>query len=182
MVVSLPQSQCKSEAGVCSNAGPDWLLAAWRRGDVCVSVWRLEILSTILPHTMSTVHCIVNIYYITCVVWGRRGYSWKNSSSCHAFTCLLHLLFPQNYGSIKINSSFQSLKLCLFDNNPKYIANIEASGLKFILSEIDFSVVVVSSIIVEFCSFPVGSNSQLGISWDSHMKSSHLKIVMWRLC
>ena len=39
----------------------------------CADVWRLEILSTILPHTMSTVHCIVNIYYITCVVWGRRG-------------------------------------------------------------------------------------------------------------
>ena len=50
-------------------------------------------------------------------------------------------------------------------------ANIEASGLIFILSDLDFSVVVVVKVVAVVLQVPVimGSNS--------HMESSHLNVI-----
>ena len=79
-----------------SRQGPDWLLAAWRRGDVLMcGGWRYYPPSSLIPCQLCIVLWIFTTLLVLCEVWGRHGYSLKNSSSCHAFTCLLHLLFPK---------------------------------------------------------------------------------------
>ena len=55
-------------------------------------------------------------------------------------------------------------------------ANIEASGLKFILSDLDFSVVVVVEVVA------VVLQSSLIMGSNSHMESSHLNEMLLRQC
>ena len=84
------------------------------------------------------------------------------------------------FGNCIRNEEFNWESIYVLFNNDrknKHTANIEASGLKFILSDLDFSVVVVVEVVeVVVLQVPVimGSNS--------HMESSHLNVITSMLC